>query len=78
MGVPPMLEQCQPPPLRTVGVEGGSLTRDPRVLLAALFVVWVALVWSVWFRPTGPGRIDRASVATPTVCSISAGAVPCS
>jgi hypothetical protein len=78
MGVPPMLEQCQPPLRRTVGVEGGSLTRDPRVLLAALFVVWVALVWSVWFRPTGPGRIDRAPVATPTVCSISAGAVPCS
>lgn len=46
--------------------------------VALLLLVCVALAWSVWFRPSGGGPIDRAPIATPTACSTSAGDVPCS
>jgi hypothetical protein len=49
-----------------------------RRLPAALLLVCVAFAWSVWFRPSGAGRIDRAPIATPTACSSSAEPVPCS
>jgi hypothetical protein len=49
-----------------------------RLLPAALLLVCVVFVWSVWFRPSGAGRIDRVPVATPTACFASAEVVPCS